>query len=254
MTDVTERAELQLFGCWELRVGDGLLELSHREQRLVALLALTGRRPRAQVAGVLWPEAAETHAMASLRAAVWRTNHALDGLLAVNRSTIALDLDVACDVVDLVSCAERTVVDPHAVPFDTAVTRLRRGDLLPGWYEDWVLFERERLKHLRMRAFESLAVAGLRSGCPHESVVAAREMTALEPLHETGQFLLLQALLAAGQSVEALRQYHSYARRVGQDLGTVPSPSVTDLVRPLLVPAQGHRPADAVPWSQQARG
>ena len=51
-----ETLELRLFGCWDLRAGSHAVPLGGREQRLVALLALRGRRARSQIAGTLWSD------------------------------------------------------------------------------------------------------------------------------------------------------------------------------------------------------
>ena len=38
------------------------------------------------------------------------------------------------------------------------------GELLPSWYDDWVLLERERLRQLRMHAWEALSEKLVRAG------------------------------------------------------------------------------------------
>jgi DNA-binding SARP family transcriptional activator len=77
-----EHAHLQLFGWWQLTQGRRTVELGGREQRLTALLALRGRRPRLLVAATLWPDTLEDRARASLRTAIKRTQHDAPGLLA----------------------------------------------------------------------------------------------------------------------------------------------------------------------------
>ena len=38
------------------------------------------------------------------------------------------------------------------------------GDLLPDWYDDWLMIERERLRQLRVHALEQLAERAMREG------------------------------------------------------------------------------------------
>ncbi|MDN4646376.1 hypothetical protein [Arthrobacter sp. PsM3] len=38
-----------------------------------------------------------------------------------------------------------------------SVDTLRRAELLPGWYDDWVLPEQARLTHVRLRALQIIA-------------------------------------------------------------------------------------------------
>src|SRR5687767_11900493 len=89
---------LNLLGGWQLVVDGDAVALGGREQRLCALLALTGTRARAQVAGTLWPESTDARALASLRRAVAQTHQRCPGLLAADRTSIGLAADVAVDV------------------------------------------------------------------------------------------------------------------------------------------------------------
>jgi two-component SAPR family response regulator len=38
------------------------------------------------------------------------------------------------------------------------------GDLLPGWYDDWAMLERERVRQLQLHLFETAADELLRAG------------------------------------------------------------------------------------------
>ena len=231
------KAELQLFGWWELRVGESSVPVGGREQRLIALLALTGRQSRAHVAGTLWPDTTEQRAMNSLRAAVWRTRHATTGVLTAQESTLGLAADVAVDATDLVRQASTVVAAPDLARADS-LDLLETKDLLPGWYDDWVLFERARIEHVRFRALEAMALEGLRAGCPNDAAVAARAALRIEPLHEGANLLLIQACLDSGGTVEAVRHFHDYRRRLEVELGIRPSPTLHQLIAPLLVPRQ----------------
>ena len=78
---------LWLLGRWELVVDGSELHLGHREQRLVSLLALGGRRTRAQVASTLWPDSTDERGLASLRRAVLHCQRGCPGLLEAERLT-----------------------------------------------------------------------------------------------------------------------------------------------------------------------
>ncbi len=100
------RASLRLLGGWQL-VDDGAeLRLSHREQRLTALLGLSGERARPHVAGLLWPDSTDERALASLRRAVMQTQHARPGLLRVDRAFVGLDPEIEVDVAEVRRAAE----------------------------------------------------------------------------------------------------------------------------------------------------
>jgi len=232
--------ELRLFGCWELHSPVGSVELGGREQRLVALLALRGRRPRVQIAGTLWPETTEERALTSLRSAVMRVRRAASGLLEIGHSTLALAPDVRVDVQQLT----RRAAEPRAPSAGRArwwIGVLRDAELLPGWYEDWVSFERERLQHLRLGALESAALHALDRGDHDTAVMAAVEAIAIEPLRESAHSILIRAHLLARNPSAAVHEYRAYRRQLQQVMAITPSREMDDLVRPLLVPAGRHR-------------
>jgi DNA-binding SARP family transcriptional activator len=211
------------------------------------LLALTGRRTRNQLAGTLWPDSSDDHAMSSLRAAVWNTRRAAGDVLLAQQHTLALATHLTVDVTQLVGLATGVASAPGDHDSAQVVETLETADLLPGWYDDWVLFERERVDHVRFHALDVLARARLRAGQPHEAVVAARSALRIEPLHEGANALLVRAYLAAGGTVEAVRHYHDYRRRLQRELGIRPSPQLTELIGPLLIapqrqPGRNHRP------------
>lgn len=141
--------------------------------------------------------------------------------------------DVQIDVADMMRCAvgieERESVNAHR-----SVARLSRGELLPGWYEDWVLFERERLQQLRLAALESLAGAEIDHGNHAVALAAALEAIAIEPLRESAHAMAIRAHLLAGNRSAALREYQSYRRRLRQLLAIDPSQEMNDLLVPRL--------------------
>jgi DNA-binding SARP family transcriptional activator len=139
---------LSLLGGWQLVVDGDVVALGGREQRLCALLALTGPRARAQVAGTLWPESTDARALASLRRAVAQTHQRCPGLLAADRTSVGLATDVVVDVdvlraaVSAVSAAAGAETGSEAgsdAGSDGALLVTLAGDqLLPGWYDGWV--------------------------------------------------------------------------------------------------------------------
>ena len=235
------RFHLCLLGCWELRVSGDLVELGGREQRLLALLALHGRRSRAYVAGTLWPDSTEKRAQTSLRTAVMRTRHAVEGLLDAGRTTVSLAPGIGVDVHELRRVAESTDV-PSLAPRATLAV-IAAGDLLPGWYDDWVIFERERLQHLRLRALEAMAEAALLRGRADLALEAALEAIAVEPLRESGHLLVVRAHLLAGNRAAAVREYRIYQARLSRELGIAPSAGLEELLRPVLPPQRDPRRA-----------
>lgn len=221
-----------MFGCWEVRAPAGAVELGRREQRLIAFLALHGRKPRTQVAGMLWPDTTESRAGTSLRSAVLRIRRSVVDLLDVGRTTLALGAQVRVDVHELRAWAGERPAGSEA-DLLRVVARLRDAELLPGWYEEWVVVERDRLLHLRLRALEALAQDALAGGVSDLAFIAAREAVALDPLRESAHVLAIRAQLLGGNQPGALQEYQLYRRHLQQVLDIRPSREIDALVRAL---------------------
>jgi len=226
---------LSLLGGFELRCAGQDVAVSRSGQRLLALLALQARPlERLWVAGTLWLDATEERAGASLRSALWRLPQP-QGAAVVEATTTHLRLagDLAVDVRELAAQAEaldaRAVGDGQAAD-PAALSR----DLLPDWYEDWVVLERERFRQLRLHALEALCRRLTETGRFGAAVQAGLAAVAGEPLRESAHRTLIQAHLAEGNPGEAVRQYHLYRRLLAGELAIEPSAAIRELVRPLL--------------------
>jgi DNA-binding SARP family transcriptional activator len=232
--------QLWLLGTWRLERLGQEVELNRREQRLIALLALSGPRPRSWLAGTLWPEATEPRALSSLRATVMRTNRAAGDLLMVTRTGLRLSDELFVDLEQVRSGPAGLLLAPGVWDVCLDHTRLQAPLLLPGWYDDWVLSERERLHRDWVLGLERLAVEALEHGALQIALQAAEEAVALEPLRERPQSLAIEAHLARGDRPAAVLQYRLYRQHLDRELGIEPSPSLRAMV------AASGRPAGAL--------
>jgi DNA-binding SARP family transcriptional activator len=219
--------------------------LPHGVQRLIAHLSLCGRPARGAIAGQLWPDVPEAQAHGSLRSALWRVQKAVPGLVDVSGGAVTLAAGVRVDVRELVEWAH-AVLDP-AVPVDgirTPVTALA-GELLPGWYDDWVLLERERLRQLRMHALEVLADRLVAAGRHGEAVQAAYAAARDEPLRESAHRAIVRVHLAEGNLAEAVRAYTAFRDALARELGVPPTRQMQELVSRWQVRVVAGRPGPA---------
>jgi DNA-binding SARP family transcriptional activator len=211
-------------------------ELPRGVQRLVAHLALCRRPARSAIAGELWPDVPEEHAQGSLRSALWRVQKAAPGLVDASAGTLALARGVRVDVWELTVWARRAL-DPHGGTDEAAVPESAlRGELLPGWYDDWVLLERERLRQLRMHALESAAARLAAAGRHGEALQAAYEAVRAEPLRESAHRAVVRLHLGEGNVTEAVRAFDAFRRLLYEELGVGPTEQMTRLVRGLHQP------------------
>lgn len=208
-------------------------------RRLLAFLGVHGRTGRIEIAGTLWPEVVETKAHASLRTVLWRLHRLAPGAMVSGRETLALTPAVSVDVSSFVAAARRVLASGDAPERESAAGAdgspvpplTAMGELLPGWYEDWVLFERERLRQLHMHALEALAARLTQARRYSEAIEAALAAVRLEPLRESATRALISAYLAENNVVEAVRRFESFRNELTNELGALPTPDLERLVR-----------------------
>lgn len=94
--------------------------------------------------------------------------------------------------------------------FDSTAVATLTGELLPGWYDEWVLLERERLRNQQLHALEELSARLSGAGRHTSAVDAALAALAADPLRETAHRALIEAHLAEGNQGEAIRRWRSY--------------------------------------------
>jgi DNA-binding SARP family transcriptional activator len=210
--------------------GSTLADLPHGVQRLVAYLALADRPTRAAVAGLLWPDVCEERAQGSLRSALWRLHKVAPGLVESSGGALFLARGVRVDVREFTEWA-RWVLDPGTdVGGISSVDLGLPGELLPGWYDEWVLLERERLYQLRMHVLEAWAGKLAAAGRYGEAIQAACAAVQVEPLRESARRALVRVHLAEGNVGEAVRAYESFRALLAVELGVEPTGQMDALV------------------------
>jgi DNA-binding SARP family transcriptional activator len=205
-------------------------ELPRAVQRLVAYIALHRRRPRSCVAGNLWPDIPEEHAHGSLRSALWRLQRIAPGLVCAAGDCLALAKGVSVDVEEVHDWAVRAR-DARATIEDIRVpVAVLGGELLPGWYDDWLLLERERLRQVTLHALELTAERLSAAGRAVEALEAAYAAIHVEPLRESAYRTLVRVHLAEGNRGEALRAHQQFRQLLADELGLEPTAKMTALV------------------------
>jgi DNA-binding SARP family transcriptional activator len=231
---VSTRFALRLLRDFELQRQGKVVQLPMSTQRLVAFLALRGRpTTRIHVASTLWIDGSEDHAKACLRTALWRLRRLSATMVDATSTQLALSETVAVDVRD--AAVRATEVLHGDAGSDRSVVALSyTGELLPDWYDDWVLIERERLCQLIVYALERISTDARRAGRFAESTEAALAAVAHEPLRESAHRLVIESHLANGNPGEAIRQYRLFSRLLRGHLGLEPSPLMRRLIAGLV--------------------
>jgi DNA-binding SARP family transcriptional activator len=225
---------LRLLKGFEVMRDGESVPLTLSSQRVVAFLALQERAvPRSYVAGTLWVDSSEAHSSANLRSCLWRIGCVTRDLVEVGKRELQLAPNVVVDVREVARFAHAQLSE--AEPRDAASLHDHSllDDLLPGWYEDWVLLERERLRQLCLHALERLCARLTAQGQYAEAIEAGLAAVRSEPIRESAHRVLIAAHLAEGNRAEARRQYRAYERVLRQELGLAPSPELRGVAQDL---------------------
>lgn len=239
--------QLMLLGGFTLLRGSEQIELPTSAQRLVVLLALRERPlSRAYLAGVLWPECSTERSLADLRTALWRANRCDARVITVAGMRLCLRADVHVDV--RVLRAFGRAVDRVGTNMSATLAGISwfdlSLDLLPDWYDEWLVDDREGIRQLRLHALERVTGELSLSGRHAEAIQAALAAVQLEPLRETAHAALIKAHLAEGNRSEALRQFYRCRDVLAAELAVEPSESIRQLISSPPV-RSGSRKADA---------
>ena len=212
--------------------GGARLPVPEGSKRLVALVALRGGRvDRGFAAGTLWPEGSDERAAGNLRTALWRLRAAGITVVETDAHHVRLRGDVLVDVAQLGAWADRVILgSPRDLDLEMPTQLTAAVELLPGWYEDWIVFEREAIRQRMLHALESLARGLVQCGRAADAVDAAMAAVRLEPLRESAHRVLAEVHLGEGNVVEAVRVFRDYRTRIARELGVTPSPRFAELL------------------------
>jgi len=208
------------------------LTVPQGSKRLLAFLALRrGRVTRAYAAGALWPLGGDNRAAGNLRSALWRLRRVGIDVVVADKWSLGLADEVVVDVERLGEWARRLINGARHAD-DLSLTHIPPDalDLLPGWYDDWAIIERERMRQRMLHAMEALS-RHLTVLCHHaEAVEVAISAVAAEPLRETAQRTLLEAHLSQGNWAEADRSFDAFRSLIRRELGVNPSDELSRMI------------------------
>jgi DNA-binding SARP family transcriptional activator len=233
--DVDRSTRIRLLDRFSLDFGGNVQRVPGSVQRLLAFVSLQeGPVSRQRAAFTLWPTANEAHAYGSLRAALFRLRAGRGEQLLETAADLELCSSVEVDVRRACSLAG-TLGEPVARGGDEQELEalLLGGELLPDWYDDWVLFERERFHELRLRALDALCESHLRSNDAAGALACALAAVQADPLRERSRRTLIRVQLADGNHAGALAQARHFAQLL-KPLGLAPSRGFDELVHDLV--------------------
>ena len=223
--------EVRLLGAFELRSAGRLLDLPSRPaQSLLAYLILNAGslHRRERLAGLLWPASTEESARNNLRQALWRIRAALPGgegedrpYVIADNFTIGFNREARFRL-DVAILEGETADEGDADKLISALVAYA-GELLPGFYEDWAVLERERVRAVFERRIQKLLELFLREGRWAEAIEWAERWIAMGTAPEPAYRTLMIADYGLGDSSAAAAVFRRCAEALQRELGVNPS-------------------------------
>ena len=143
--------EVRLIGKFEIKLDGKLVTIPSRVgQSLFAYLILSAGtlHRREKLAGMFWPDTTEKKARAYLRHEFWRIRKALSqessqDFFQADEITICFNavMDYWLDTTAFANLGDDVTIEEVM-----KVLSLYRGELLPGFYDEWIVLEREHLQ------------------------------------------------------------------------------------------------------------
>jgi predicted ATPase/DNA-binding SARP family transcriptional activator len=226
-----------LFG--RLQVQGDRTTLTHFSMRrggaLLACLVVRAPNPvpREELLALLWPEEAPETARNRLRVLLSGLRRSLEppdaaptGILAIERNAVRLVSSAFTsdyhDFLEALSAA-RTADETEAIHLLEKAITLYQGELLAGFYDEWILTERTRLAEMRYQALRDLVRRLTQCGRLENAIEYARQAVAAEPLDEEAHCDLMRLYDTLGQPSAGLRQYEQLKRLLQEELHAQPS-------------------------------
>jgi DNA-binding SARP family transcriptional activator len=232
-----EGPRISLLGGFRLEDEGAVVVMPEGSQRLLAFLALRGRLVRRPVAaGTLWPVATEGRASSSLRTALARLPDSAGAAVTTTARELGLSDKVSVDLWDSRALAHQLLAppDPTLPPnLGPAAVSALSGELLPDWYDEWVLIEAEDWRQLRLHALDALAQRLTDQGRYGDAAAAALAAVRAEPLRESPRAALIRVHIAEGNPSEAFREFARYGELLMLELGVEPTQRLRTLVAKL---------------------
>jgi DNA-binding SARP family transcriptional activator len=234
--------QITLFGCVRVSHNNWLTEvkLTRDTQALFAYLLLQRHRihSREVLAGIFWGEHTQEKSHGSLNTALWKLKKLLEpeGIPAgtylisshshevgFNReSQYWLDVQVFEEKTNYLLTSDwQTANESHAQELQKSL-EFYQGELLEGFYENWALYERERLRGLYLKSLIYLLHYYGFHRMYEQALAYGQQILDVNSLREEIHRAMMRFYVGNGQRALALRQYEICQATLAQELGISP--------------------------------
>lgn len=207
---------------------------------LLAYLVLFRERIHARevLAGLFWGDHSEDRARSCLSTALWRLRKVLEPrgipkgtyLVAPSSGEIAFNQESNhwIDVAIFEKQTRKILARPYQLLKDSDVRELENtlklytGDLLEGFYDEWALSERERLRSLYLKSQAHLLSCYCHNGAYEQALACGQNILNFDPLREEIHREMMRLYMVNGQRPMAMRQYETCCKVLETELCVSP--------------------------------
>lgn len=238
---------IHLFGKFSVRAKEQPLEglEACKVQELLGYLLVHRERPhtREALATLLWGDTATDKSKKYLRQTLWHLQSALEGqgrsndgagvcggLLSAahdwvrlnQNSAVWLDVEVFERAFALVQGKAGHDLDAETKRLVQEAAELYKGDLLEGWYQDWCLYERERLQNMYLVMLDKLISYSEAHRDYERGLLYGSRILRYDRARERTHRQLMHLHYMSGDRTAALRQYERCVSALRDELDVAP--------------------------------
>jgi len=245
---------IYLFGKFCVRRDEQVLEGfdARKVQELFCYLLLHRDHslPRETLASLLWPDTTTVLSKKSLRQTLWQLQSALgtqretsnERILIVEPEWIQLNagadlwLDVAIleHAFDLLQKVPGKELNAQYAQLLQNVVQLYQGPLLEGWYQDWCLYERERLQGMYLTLLDKLMGYYEARRDYETGLLYGMRILCYDRARERTHRRLMRLHYLNGDRAAALRQFEQCSTALEEELNVSPSKGTVAIYQQIL--------------------
>ncbi len=240
------RLRIELFGGLRVQQGERVI-IRFRTQKTASLLAYLAyhverAHSREVLAELLWPQQTPKSGRLNLNTALHSLRKQLEppgvpqgaviisDRFSVQLNPVAVTVDVA-EFEAALQSEKQTSSNPERTHHLLTAVELYRGELLPGFYDEWIEQERTRLEETYLHALNRLVNLLTQARDFDRALNYARRALNADPLREESHQTLMRLYADTGQPAAAMEHYSELQRLLKEQLNAAPSAATRALAR-----------------------
>jgi DNA-binding SARP family transcriptional activator len=219
---------LRLLGPPEILIDGAPAKVTRRKSRALLYYLGVHDKPlrRESLLTFFWPDSLRAAAQQVLRTTLHGLRKDLGSALVIESEDISLSSDVQTDVKIFEKWLSDSGQDPSRI---MEALELYRGEFLEGFtlpdtpdFEDWIVFERERLKRLAVRGWVNLSRIYESVQDYAAALDSLEHALAFGALQEDLQRESIRLMYLSGDRPAAIRRYDTLRRLLDEEMGVPP--------------------------------